>query len=291
MYNGANYLAEALDSILSQTYTDFELVISDNASTDETPGICESYAARDSRVRYFRNSENVGAARNYNLVYEYSTGEFFKWAAHDDTIEPRFLEKCVDALTDDDSAVLAYTRVKIIDGKAEPVGTYDVKLSTDSLSTGKRFRDLLIGHRCYEIFGLIRSTALGKTPLIGSYSHGDGVLLARLGLLGRFVEIPEYLFCTREHPQQSMNVYGVFEDGMPDYQNYAVWFDPAKAGKITMPYWTMFANFHDAVWKAPLGIQERLYCLYCVAEWTIRMRGWLKKDAIAAASHAFGKLP
>ena len=98
VYNGEDFLAEALDSLLDQTYDDFELIISDNASTDSTADICTSYSAKDSRIRYLRSDVNLGAAVNYNLVFELATGEYFKWAAHDDICAPEFIGACVDIL-------------------------------------------------------------------------------------------------------------------------------------------------------------------------------------------------
>ena len=91
VYNGEKYLEEAIQSILAQTYSDFELVISDNASTDKTQEICLEYAARDSRVRYHRNEKNLGAAPNYNRTFELSTGQYFKWADYDDLLAEEFL--------------------------------------------------------------------------------------------------------------------------------------------------------------------------------------------------------
>ena len=91
VYNGELFLENALDSILSQTYSDFELIISDNASDDKTEEICRSYAARDKRVRYSRNAHNLGAAPNYNRVYHLARGRYFKWASHDDVLAPEFL--------------------------------------------------------------------------------------------------------------------------------------------------------------------------------------------------------
>ena len=91
VYNGENFLEFALDSILGQTFQDFELIISDNASTDATESICRRYAAKDSRIRYYRNPNNQGAAQNYNRVFALARGEYFKWAAHDDVCKPNYL--------------------------------------------------------------------------------------------------------------------------------------------------------------------------------------------------------
>src|SRR3972149_8539793 len=84
VFNGEQFLRQALDSVLAQTYPGFELIISDNASTDRTQDICEAYATRDKRIQYYRQSKNVGGGRNYNFVFEVSNGEYFKWLAHDD---------------------------------------------------------------------------------------------------------------------------------------------------------------------------------------------------------------
>jgi glycosyltransferase involved in cell wall biosynthesis len=114
VFNGENYLEAAVDSILAQTFKDFELIISDNASTDRTQEICQRYCGRDSRVRYFRSEQNHGAAWNFNRVFELASGEYFKWAAHDDMIAPDFLQKCVAVLDEDPTVVLCHSQVQFI---------------------------------------------------------------------------------------------------------------------------------------------------------------------------------
>ena len=109
VYNGAALVGAALESILAQTLTDFELIISDNASTDATAEVCRSYAAKDRRIRYYRNEKNLGAAPNFNRVVELATNgvPYFKWAAHDDVIAPTFLEKCARVLDAAPQSVVA----------------------------------------------------------------------------------------------------------------------------------------------------------------------------------------
>ena len=125
VYNGGQFLATALDSLLGQTFTDFELIISDNASTDTTEEICREYARADARVRYRRSSENRGFTWNANRVVELAAGKFFRWAAHDDACLPTFLERCVETLrSESPSVVLAYPRSKVIDDAwCRPLGT------------------------------------------------------------------------------------------------------------------------------------------------------------------------
>jgi len=260
VYNGGNFLEDALNSILRQTYTDFEVIISDNASTDRTEEISREFAMRDSRIRYVRNEENLGPARNYNNVFSLSEGEFFKWAAHDDTYAPEFLEKCVEVLERDPGVVLCYARTSFIDKNGKVLGTYDEKLRSDSSEPDVRFGDLIMNLKCFEIFGVIRSNALRRTPLHGSFGHADGVLLARLGLMGRFHEIPEYLFFNRDHPAKSIYKYSTYRD-------YAVFYDPRNKGKILLPRWRMGYEYLRAIGSVPLNWRTRVLCSMRMGRW------------------------
>jgi glycosyltransferase involved in cell wall biosynthesis len=283
VYNGERYLGEALDSILAQTYTDFELIISDNASTDRTHEICLAYANKDSRIRYYRNEKNLGSAWNFNRVFELSAGEYFKWAAHDDIISSDFLLKCVEVLDKDPSVILCYSDTTIIDEKGKFIENCDLMLNIDSPKPYERFRSLVLtNHSCFEIFGLIRVRTLRKTPLMGNYGHSDGILLARLGLLGRFYKIPENLFFDRKHPEQSMYLIGCYNSKSPNYYLQTIWLDPAKAGKIIFPHWKMLSEYCSAVLQVQLNCYERIFCFLFLIIWMIHKRNALMNDLIMA---------
>jgi len=115
IFNAEEFLADALESLLGQTLGDFELLISDNASTDGTEEIGRAFAARDPRIQYVRNTQNLGASPNFNRVLEMARGKYFKCAAHDDLCEPTYLEKCVSVLEGDKEAVHCFTGTKLID--------------------------------------------------------------------------------------------------------------------------------------------------------------------------------
>lgn len=254
VYNGANYLAEALESLLAQTYPHFELIISDNASTDETRAICESYAARDRRIRYYRNAQNLGAAANYNRLVKLANGKYFKWAAHDDLCTPATLERCVAVLEQDESIVLCHAQTTIIDEQGRPYLNYLVALDTMADEPHLRLRELICKeHWCYQVFGLFRSQVLRQTALIGSYSDSDRVLLAELGLRGRIYEIPEVMFLRREHPETSTRKYVTNQERM-------VWFDPNLTGKLYLPLWLKFKGYATAIQRAPLSLPEKARC-------------------------------
>ena len=266
VYNGANYLAQTLDSLLGQTYSDFELIIADNASSDATQDICRTYAAKDKRVRYIRNEQNLGAARNYNQLFELSSSEYFKWAAHDDLCEPRFLESCVEVLDRDASVVLCYSWTHAISENGRVITSYRPKPKAGSRKPRERFYEFVcIPHPCVAVFGVMRSSALRKTGLFGNYSSADRPFLGELSLIGRFYEIPEYLFLYRNHPQQSWRAN-------PTVQSQEAWWDPARAGMTTLPHWRLLYEHFVSVRRASLSWSDRGWC-YLYLLWWIR-RHW-----------------
>jgi len=175
VYNGERYLAEAIDSLLTQTFTDFELIICDNASTDRTEAIGREYAARDSRVRYCRNRVNIGLYPNFNLVRGMARGEFFKWLAHDDVCSPAYLERCVEALDAAPGASMAYTRATAIGPDGQPAPEFDWAEAEqyDDAKPEARFGRFVAGfdhsvaagrqHVGLYVFGLIRMSALATS--------------------------------------------------------------------------------------------------------------------------------
>jgi glycosyltransferase involved in cell wall biosynthesis len=283
VFNGENYLEEALDSILAQTYSDFELIISDNASTDRTEEIYREYAAKDERIRYFRNETNLGAVRNFNHVFELSSGEYFKWAAHDDMIAPDFLIKCVKVLDQDPTVVLCHSKVKFIDEFGDVLANHRVAhyitelKNVDSFKPQDRFGDLiLINHNCLHVLGLIRASVLKRTILLASHMGSDRNLLVELGLLGRFYTIPEHLFFSRDHSERSIRALRLY--------SRAAWCHPAKEGRLVFPQWSRFFGYFKSVYRMPLSWYERKCCYIHLANWLRLYRKNLLGDLMVAAS-------
>src|ERR1700689_1019951 len=130
VYNGERYLAESLDSLLGQSYENFELIISDNASTDATADICRRYGQQDSRIRYFRQPKNIGLSPNHNFVFEQSSSEFFKWAASDDLYARDLLKYCIEALDEYPDIALAHCWTAIIDSGGNVTEAPEYPLAT-----------------------------------------------------------------------------------------------------------------------------------------------------------------
>lgn len=216
VYNGEKYLASAIDSILQQDYTDFELIISDNFSTDGTEQICRDHAARDSRIRYIRNDRNFGAAENFNIGLRASVGRYFKWCAHDDLISTNYLSACVDALDANPGAVLAFGDSKILDAEGNVAGNRRNDLAEiNDPDAFARFRKAVkeTGH-CNEVFGLIRRDVVARTTrLMGPYWSADRTLLQELALMGTFEFVPKAIFYNRHHPDRSILIRNKFSRG------------------------------------------------------------------------------
>ncbi|UCH38143.1 MAG: glycosyltransferase family 2 protein, partial [Candidatus Bathyarchaeota archaeon] len=270
VYNGETYIREAIDSILSQTYVDFELIIVDNASTDQTQKICLAYTDKDDRVRYIRNPHNVGAAENHNRAFRLSRSKYFKWAAHDDIIAPEYLSKCVSALEQDSSIALCQTLTLRIDEKGVPSKKSHFLIRENSDKLYLRFGDLIkFNYPVFQIHGVIRHSVLKNTHLFGNYIGADRNLLAEIALQGRLFTISEYLFFNRYYPDRYSLKY--FNRPYPDYQSAWRWWTPAQPVKL--PYLKRFTEYFFSVNNASLTTLERLLCYTQIAKLLLTV-GW-----------------
>lgn len=262
LFNGAPYLASALDSLLAQTFSRFEILISDNGSTDGTEEICRRYAALDRRIRYFRHDVNRGAAWNHNFLIMEARGRYFRWHHYDDLCEPRHLERCVAALEVNPGTVLAYPRTILIDAAGGITSHYEDRLALDEDAPHARLRHFLRNvYLCNPVLGLVRMDALRRTALHGAYMAADHVLLAELAMQGRWVEIPEALFFRRFHSAKSTEANRTMRDR-------AAWFDPRlRRGTFFWPNFRLFSERLKAVTRAPVGLQEKLLCAWVVIVW------------------------
>ena len=196
VYNGEKYLARALDSLLGQSFADFELIISDNGSEDGTGQICEEYQRRDERVSVLRRHQNVGAARNFSGLFEMSAGEYFMWAAVDDTWEKDYVGSCLEVLESDPCAALAYTVTNFVNPDGMSVETYKDSFTVTEENAAQRYLTLIANlDWCNSFYGVIRSSALSGTGLLQeNVGAGDCLLLAELALQGKFIQVDKPLF-------------------------------------------------------------------------------------------------
>jgi glycosyltransferase involved in cell wall biosynthesis len=246
VYNGERFVGEAIKSVLDQTFTDFELVISDNASTDATEEICRDFAASEPRIRYVRSPTNMGGALNHNRCVELATAPFFKWTAHDDVIGSTLLERCLEALEADPSLVAAFPAVRYIDAEGvvteEPPGG-DLSFPEDD--AGRRAWRLVRTGTPHEgvfslFYSLVRRDTLERTRLHGTYIAADQVFVFELVLAGRIAKVPDATLLRRLHPESSMQTHRSASER-------AEWFLTGARKRWLVPHWTLMANHFAAV--------------------------------------------
>jgi len=274
VYNGEEYLASTLDTVLQQTYTDFTVIIADNASTDGTQKICIDYASRDSRVQYIRNPVNVGASGNYTKCFEPAITEYFRWQNADDPIEPTLLEHCVRALDENPDAVIAYGKTKLIDEYGNFIEDYDDDLDLQQSDPYERYLRCQKNIRLQNLmYGLIRREPLSKTALLANYIASDGVLICELSLYGKFIEIPEHLFSRRIHPD-------ALSQNPEDEDLQKNFWDPAKK-KLFMQTWRLIYERFRSVVRAPIPKQQKWKLLVHVSKIINRRKAELTGELIA----------
>jgi glycosyltransferase involved in cell wall biosynthesis len=199
VYNEERYIEQALQSLLSQSVEDFELIISDNASTDRTGEICLAYAAKDPRVRYYRMETNLGSIANFSRAFQLSNAPYFFWASGHDIRHETFIARCVEILEQDTSVVLCYSGARWLEPDGRLGDVMSGHVETRGMSQVSCFRTVMwsLGGFNYPINGIMRSDALKRTSLIRNTIGPDVLLLHELALLGTFAEVPEPLLCIR----------------------------------------------------------------------------------------------
>jgi glycosyltransferase involved in cell wall biosynthesis len=261
VFNAEQYLEQCLESILSQTYTNLELIISDNASTDATEAICRRYAARDARVRYHRNSRNHGATFNFRQVMLLSSGEYFLWAAHDDMFAPEYVERAVAVLEQNQDVVLCYSKSIEIDEHGRPLERKEQIVVADASYPHQRFRALIrMDHNCETMFGVIRADVLERTSIHGDFPDSDRCMLAEVALYGKFLELPDRLFLHRKHAQQMTRQF-------PSRQQRMAQLNPDRRLQIVFPHFRQFREYILAIRRAPLRWRERARCYLQMLRW------------------------
>lgn len=300
VYNGENYLRQTLDSILNQTYRDFKLIISDNASTDNTAAICQEYAQKDNRIIYYRQAKNLGAAPNYNFVFQSGDAPYYKWVAHDDLLKPDYLCQCIEMLEQDSSLAIVHCPIEQIDANSHSLGVMreacDFRLNGDTPQD--RLRKALWTYRNWDVFGVIRSEYMAKTHLHGDYLDADRIFLAEILLQGNMGYLSEPLFCLRVHQES-------YTQKMSQTDNLSKqdWFKTDGKQNIFQQLIRLLSKglnsykientfvklstvliklkeYLSAIFRLPLSFAEKLACLAILLEWIIKrgVEGLTKKD-------------
>jgi glycosyltransferase involved in cell wall biosynthesis len=289
VYNGEKYIDQSIESLLGQSFEDFELIISDNASTDSTADICRRYGKQDSRIRYIRQPRNVGLSPNHNAVLQHSRGEYFKWAASDDLYGRDLLKSCVAALDEYPDVVLAHSWEAVIDDAGAVTQAMDYPLATDSPRAPDRFKGILFGSsglfesddpaapgfvrvdnrgvlRACDMYGVARTAVMRKVTPLGSYHHSDRITIIALSLHGRFHMTPDWLYFRRDTSDRTYNK-------APKLRARCEINDPARKNRLLHPTGRLVAEYLwayvDAIQHAPLSPADRRECYRNLTQWVL----------------------
>lgn len=274
-YNAEATIAEALDALLSQTWSDFELIVSDNASADRTWQIVQDYARRDSRIVPMRQACNIGANGNYSTVFRAARGRYFKWASSNDWCAPTFLERCVRQLDADPEAVLVAPRTRLFEQSVDIYREYADDIPFDGADPVARFLHVGESLKLNNVLnGVVRSEALAKTRLIDHFPGADNVLVGHLALLGKLVLLDEPLFYRRMDRATATHLMSREAVHRHHY--------PAATLRSLFPAWRFVAGLGHAVLASRLGAGDKARALRFVAREMYWRRASLKRDLFHA---------
>jgi glycosyltransferase involved in cell wall biosynthesis len=267
-FNAAATIRSTVESLLAQTLGDFELIISDNASTDQTEEVVRSLVASDPRIRYVRQKENIGANLNYTFVARAAQGKYFKWCASSDWCAPTFLERCAEGLDKHDDAVLVAPRTRLFQNDISRFEEYAWDIEILNQRPSARLRQLIENLALNNaINGLIRTTALFTTRLIEPYIRADVVLMGHLALLGKFRLVSEPLFYRRMEASTAT--------AMQDREGIRRHHYPEPTVRTLFQGSKRQLGWVRAVLAAPIPLAERMRCLGYVAK-----RFYWERDAL-----------
>lgn len=253
--NEEGCIGRCLDSIVAQDCQDFEVVISDNASTDRTMEILRKYAERDSRIRLFENESNIGLIENCNKVVRLAEGEFFRWVGADDWIEPSYASRCIAAFEADPEVIAVTTGFANHDDRGNTVCTPYYGELMESPRPSRRFKRMLwsfhAGDSLYDpVYGMFRRDVLIRSSLLRVMEAGDAMLAAELSLVGRFAHIPECL-THRWKPYRELS----------DIDSLFQCYHPVRYKEIPGSALRFIKVLTGIVWRAELSAPERLHCM------------------------------
>jgi glycosyltransferase involved in cell wall biosynthesis len=250
VYNSERWLPAAIESILQQNYGNFELIISDNASTDSSYDVCHRFAAQDRRIRLVRQPTNLGATRNYRFVADVTDAPFFKWATGSDLISDNFLAECLAVLERREDVALAFGESRLFTEAPEDASPYDDDMDLEVDDPIARFVHVLTRLKLNNVMnGIIRRSALLRTSVMPQFFSSDNLVLAELALVGKIVRAPDAVFYRRMRAETATRLKSSLEVVRHLY--------PEKRIGMLMQNWQLQAAYTRAAWRAPLPFADR----------------------------------
>jgi glycosyltransferase involved in cell wall biosynthesis len=259
VYNGENFVAEAIQCVLDQTFSNWELIICDNSSTDRTVAICRVFADRDSRISVHQNARNMGASFNYNEVFRFSRGKYFKWMAHDDLFAPQFIESCIKELEKDERLVLVFPKMchVAVDGRLLRRQASELSvLGPTAESRAKQVMSLATQGMdfIWLTYGLIRREVLEQSGAMSLFAGQDQLLLFKIALRGGIKQLKEEMFFRRDHAEASTCKRG---STVRERAKFAYADDNRR---LVLPWCRLLKEHLVCVLHSPIPFRSRLRC-------------------------------
>ena len=279
VYNGAQTIAQSLDSLLEQSFGDFELVISDNASTDDSVHIIKSYCQQDTRIRLIEQSCNIGANGNFSAVVDAARGEYFKWSTCSDLCSPDFLTHCVTFLDAHPDVVLAAPSTLLFETHPDESQLYTQDFAVLNESPGRRFQQLIETIKLNNAMnGLIRLKALRtRRPVIDHYMQADIVMMSCLCLQGKLAQVPDAVFLRRMDPRTATILMTKEDDLRHHY--------PSPDMRALLPAWQLFLGWLRAVHQTPVAAADKRQAYCYIAKMCFWERRRLLSDIPACIAY------
>lgn len=284
VYNGEQYIAQSIECLLAQTFRDFVILISDNASIDRTSEICQQYASQDPRIRYHRNDSNVGMPGNYNLTFSMARSKYFRWATADDYCDREMLQDAVNVMEGDPSLALCYPRAIFVDENGKELYRWKDDLHLLQDDPASRFR-AVVKHICrvHHHLGLMRTDCMRRTGLFAKHVSSDIGFVAEMSLYGKFYQIEKHQFFRRMHEDSS-------SWSTNDHRHQARTYHAARAGYLPFSRVRFHRRFVRAVRRSPLGLGDRLYLYAFLFAHAVSDRRRLTRESLKDLRWMFGRL-
>jgi glycosyltransferase involved in cell wall biosynthesis len=283
VYNGERYLGAAIESHLSQSYGDFDLVISDNGSTDATPEICANFAKADSRVKYLRSNENRGILWNHRRVMEaiQTSTRYFRWAGGDDILEPGLLKAMVEVLDASCDVEAVMPATKNIGEQDDVIGSMNKSLDAESSGVFERALKILTANYQHVVaYGLLRAPSLRAMRTGPNYVGWDPIFVWEIALRGKIFQLTEPALLRRFHRGSISRVKTVKE--------MRKWVEPNAQAGMNFPHWTWSYERMRSLLASPLSAQDKLRLSSLVMRSMVWQRTQLTRDVTQAVRRGLG---
>jgi glycosyltransferase involved in cell wall biosynthesis len=275
-YNSAATIGASIKSLLEQSFGDFELIVSDNGSTDSTRDIVEGLAQLDRRIRYVCQPENIGANLNYSSVARAARGEYFKWASSSDWCAPTFLAKCLISLEQNDDAVLAAPRTRLFNNELTTATDYTYDIEVLDFTPVARLVRLTSNLRLNNaVNGLFRTKSLRRTRLFDAFYHADIVLMGHLAMLGKIIRVDEFLYYRR----MEVATATALQDPVAWRKHHY----PQMSARVLFQSWKRNCGWMRACMATPMSTAERMR----VVNYLLRMCFWDRQSLVDDVQGAF----